>query len=297
MSSRRSEIQVGLAVLVSLILLIGGILWGKGIRMAVSRYSIRVSFENIGGLEPGSNVLANGVIAGRVTGIELEDGKVYVKANVDKNVVLYSDAKFTVESPTLMAGRVLSILPGSKVPPLTDVQALVGTEPFGVSEAMTIMQDMAGSFKTTLKEMNALLTSMNAVAGDSAFQKSIINVANNADEVSKISADMLRNNRVQLEQTLDQLSATIASAERLTTKAAARIDTTFNAVDAALVEVTSLAASLREITVKMNDGSSTMGRLFTDDELYTRLNTTLADVDSLVVSIRKNGLRNKIVLF
>lgn len=265
--------------------------------MAVSRYSIRVSFENIGGLEPGSNVLANGVIAGRVTGIELEDGKVYVKANVDKNVVLYSDAKFTVESPTLMAGRVLSILPGSKVPPLTDVQALVGTEPFGVSEAMTIMQDMAGSFKTTLKEMNALLTSMNAVAGDSAFQKSIINVANNADEVSKISADMLRNNRVQLEQTLDQLSATIASAERLTTKAAARIDTTFNAVDAALVEVTSLAASLREITVKMNDGSSTMGRLFTDDELYTRLNTTLADVDSLVVSIRKNGLRNKIVLF
>jgi phospholipid/cholesterol/gamma-HCH transport system substrate-binding protein len=173
----------------------------------------------------------------------------------------------------------------------------VGAEPFGVAEAMTIMQGMSEDFRVTLEQMSALLINLNTVAGDTAFQRNVTGMARNADEISRITADLLRNNRVQLEQTLDRLSAAISSAEKLTTSAAGRVDTTFNAIDSAVTEVARLAASLRAVTERLNDGSSTMGKLLTDDELYTRLNTTLADVDSLVVSIKKNGLRNKIVLF
>lgn len=297
MSSRGTEIRVGLAVLFSIVILIGGILWGKGVRLGLSRVPIKVSFNTVGGLEAGGNVLSNGVVVGRVTSIELSGGKVQVSAMVDRHVMLYADYRVLVESPTLMAGRVLSIYPGQQAPLMTDLMHLSGEEPFGVGEAMAIMQNMTDDFKLTLTELNKLLVNLNAITGDSSFQRNVVSTAKNAEEVSRQTAELLRANRAQLETTLDKLSSAISAAEKLTTTAASRVDTTFDAVDAAVQEITELAQSVRVVADKLQDNSTTMGRLLTDDELYTRLNTTLADVDSLVVSIRKNGLRNKIVLF
>ena len=298
MDGRRAELQVGAAVIVSLIVLVGGIMWGKGFSLKVSRRPITVEFRNVGGLEPGSNVLANGVVQGRVSDIVLRDGKVVIRATLDNDVVLYSDYKILIESPTLMAGKVLSVYPGALTPTVTtDGVILKGAEPLGVGEAVSLFMDLSGDLKATMVNLNNLLIHMNEVVGDTANQTHFGALLKNAGDVAGQSADLLRENRAQLKLTLDQLAATIAAARRITDLADRRMETTINGVDSLVTQLNGLTGSLREVAANLNSDSTTAGRLLHDDELYIRLNSALLEVDSLANSIRTKGLRNKIVLF
>ncbi|MBI5059721.1 MCE family protein [candidate division KSB1 bacterium] len=298
MDGRRAELQVGAAVILSLAVLIGGIMWGKGFSLKVSRRPITVEFQNVGGLEPGSNVLANGVVQGRVSEIVLKDGRVKIEATLDNDVVLFSDYRIVIESPTLMAGKVLSVYPGALPPTInTAGVTLRGAEPLGVGEAVSLFMDLSGDLKATMVNLNNLLIHLNEVVGDTANQTSIRDLLKNAGDVAGQSADLLRENRAQLKLTLAQLSATIETAQRVAELADRRMGTTIDGVDSLVLQLADLASSLQQVTTNLNSDSTTAGRLLNDDELYIRLNSALSEVDSLANSIRTKGLRNKIVLF
>jgi phospholipid/cholesterol/gamma-HCH transport system substrate-binding protein len=295
---RKAELQVGAAVIVSLAILVFGIMWGKGISLKVSRRPITVEFHNIGGLEPGTNVLANGVVMGRVSGIEMRDGKVVITATLDNDVVLFSDYRITIESPTLMAGKVVSIYPGSLAPHVTtDGIILHGDEPLGVGEALALLMDLSGDLKATMMNLNNLLIHLNEVAGDSSNQVNFHDLLAHAGEAAEQSAELMKENRVQFKATLEQLSATIGAAQRVADLADRRMGTTIDGVDSLVSQLGDLASSLRSVAGNLNSDSTTAGRLLHDDELYIRLNSALTEVDSLAKSIRTKGLRNKIVLF
>lgn len=131
------ELKVGITVLVSLVILVGGIMWGKGFRLQAKRYNFTVMFKNTGGLEDGANVLANGVVKGHVTDIEFNEGFVKVSATIDKDVTIYSDYAVTIEAPTVMAGQVLNVTTGTMQPQIDVTQPLQGTDPQGMSTIVT----------------------------------------------------------------------------------------------------------------------------------------------------------------
>ncbi|MBU0507394.1 MCE family protein [bacterium] len=297
MDSRRNEIKVGIAVLLSLVILVGGIMWGKGYSLRAARYNIVVVFENVGGLEPGSNVLANGVVQGRVTGIELHEGKVFVRAAVDKGVTLYSDYRITIESPTVMAGKVLSIYPGEKEPPADVTQILNGQTPLGVSDAVAIFEEVSADFQTTLHTLNKLLVNLNRIAGDTANQENIAGLLAESREAAQTTNEWLSDNRARLTSILTQLEETLTSLHSTVETAEARLTSTLTSADTALTRLTELSVSIRRLVDRIQSGEGTAGQLVTNDELYHRLNRTLAEADSLIHEIRTKGLRNKIVLF
>ncbi len=297
MDSKRNEIKVGIAVLLSLIILIGGVMWGKGYRLRASRYNIEVIFSNVGGLEPGSNVLANGVVKGRVTGVELRGGKVHVRAAIDQNVILMSDYRITIESPTMMAGKVLMVLPGEKTPPAEITQPLTGQDPMGMSEAVGIIEDVTDEFRLALKNVNTLVISLNTIVGDTANQDNIAGLLKESRGAAQTTNEWLTENRERLTATLVRLDEAIASLQSLSTNAENRLTGTLTKADSALSEITVLGAKLRELAAKLESEDGTMGKLLNDDELYKRLNQTLAEVDSLAHQIRTKGMKQKIVLF
>lgn len=297
MDSRRNELKVGIAVLFSLIMLVGGIMWGKGYRLRAARYQITVVFDNVGGLESGSNVLANGVVKGRVGRIELREGKVYVSASVDKSVTLYKDYKITIESPTVMAGKVISLYPGSELPPADVSQSLTGESPMGVTEAVEIFESISSDFQTALINLNTLVTNLNLIAGDSANRANVAAILSDSRRVTHSTSELLAENRARLTGTVMKLDSALSHAQRLLRQTETRMDSSLTGFDAAMTEVTRLSASLRTAVEQINRGEGTMGKLVTSDELWERLNRTLAEVDSLAHSIRTKGLRNKIVLF
>jgi phospholipid/cholesterol/gamma-HCH transport system substrate-binding protein len=295
--SKRSEIKVGIAVLVSLVILVVGIMWGKGYRLRTARYDIEVIFENVAGLESGCNVLANGVIKGRVTKIVLREGHVLVHAAVDKNVTLYSDYRVTIESPTVMAGKVLALYPGSKLPPADVSKPMRGEPPLGMGEAVTIFQNISADFSTALHNLNTLMVSLNVIVGDTMNQQNVAGLLSNAEGTARTTHEWLSENRDDLTDIVTRLKTTLDATELLVHTTEARLAATLDGVDSTTAQISDLTASLRAIADEIQREDGTVGKLLRDDGLYTRLNRTLAELDSLAKSVRTKGLRHRITFF
>ncbi|MCX6601230.1 MAG: MlaD family protein [bacterium] len=297
MESKRSEIKVGIAVLVSLVILVVGVMWGKGFRLRSARYGIEVIFDNVAGLETGCNVLANGVIKGRVTNILLREGHVMVRAAVDKNVMLYSDYRVTIESPTVMAGKVLALYPGSKLPPADVSKPLRGEPPLGMGEAVTIFQNISEDFSTALHNLNTLMVNLNVIVGDTVNQRNVSGLLSDAGGAARTTDQWLSENRDELTDIVTRLKTTLDATELLVHTTEARLNATLNGVDSTTAQISALTASLRAIADQINREDGTVGKLLRDDELYVRLNRTLAELDSLAKSVRTKGLRHRITFF
>lgn len=293
----KREIKVGSTLLLSLVILIGGIMWGKGVRLNAQRYPITVRFQNTGGLENGANVLANGVLKGSVKRIEFFDGYVRVTASLDEDVIIYSDYLITIESPTVMAGQALSIYTGTDKIRANLAEPLSGTDPMGMSTMMGKIQDFGARIETTLNNLDSLLIDAHKVLGDTSNQASLNKLMTNAADVAQTSNEMLTANRKLLEASLVDLRASMASARELTDKLNSSSGGTIASIDSAMIALTGTANEVRTLIAQVNSGEGTMGKLFTDDELYRRLNETLTEVDSLSRELRTKGMRQRIVFF
>ena len=291
MERNRNELRVGIAVLVALIILVGGIMWAKGFSLKVRQYDIVVLFDNVQGLEAGTNVLANGVEKGRVHDVELSEGRVMVRASVDKDVKIFSDYKIVVESPTLLAGKVLSIYPGQQPPYANTDQPLEGSRSLGMTEAVEIARDISGDLKLTIQNLNTLLVSLNQVVGDSMNRANIAGALAESRDVAQMSSDWLRENRDDLSAILDRMETTFTRTDSLLASTGPRLASTMEHLDSAMVQVQAVSLSLRRTLDTLEKGESTAGKLIHDDELYLRLNRVLAELDSLTTEVRARGLK------
>ncbi len=291
------ELKVGITVLVSLVILVGGIMWGKGFRLQAKRYNFTVMFKNTGGLEDGANVLANGVVKGHVTDIEFNEGFVKVSATIDKDVTIYSDYAVTIEAPTVMAGQVLNVTTGTMQPQIDVTQPLQGTDPQGMSTIVSKVQGFAGRIEVTLNRLDSVLIDAHRVLGDTSNQTNLARTMSSVADLSETSNDMLLKNRELLEASLVDLRASMSAARELTETLNARSEGTLSSVDSAMSSLTTVADEVRLLVARMNEGNGTMGKLMTDDELYQKLTKTLIEVDSLSHHIRTQGFRHKIVFF
>ena len=72
-----------------------------------------VYFSDVAGLSVGADVRVAGIKSGKVKEIALEEGRVRVVFEVDKDIVLYKDASAEIGTLGLMGDKYLSIQPGS----------------------------------------------------------------------------------------------------------------------------------------------------------------------------------------
>ncbi|MDE7096781.1 MAG: MCE family protein, partial [Muribaculaceae bacterium] len=62
-------------------------------------------------------------------------------------------------------------------------------------------------------------------------------------------------------------------------------------LESTVENVNQLTENLSRFSNQLNDKNSTLGLLTSDPELYNRLNQVSADIDSLLVDIKKNPKR------
>ena len=297
MDSRATEIKVGLAVLAAIVALIVGIMWGKGIKLRAERYPVIVHFQNIGGLENGAPVLVNGVPKGKVARITLAPDHVAIRCLLDKDVHILSDYRITIETVQLMSGKVVSIYPGSDGHVVNTELPLRGLPSMGISDVVGLIDEFSGDFKKVLLNMNSVLEHLDRIVGDSANQAHLSQSLENINRGSADAAEWITENRQSLNRSIVHLEETLASLKTLVERSGDKLDRSLAQFDSASAQLQALAGNLRDFTDNLNEGKGTLGRLATDPELYNRLNTTAANLDSLIRKIRKRGLTTRIVLF
>jgi len=282
-----TEFKVGLTIITATLILLFGIIWGKGFRLKTNKYQISILFDNVGGMVKGDPVTVNGVKEGKVLNIAWQGRKVLCTIELNDHVQLYEDATFTIVSAEILAGMKIEIFPGNSPKHIN-----LSLQPFNgkyggriVDVGMTIgklADDMSAlSFRidTTVIRINKFL------AGETLQNNVKASLAN----LNKVSAS-LTVLPYQVGRTLNHLDTTVIALNMMVKQNEKQFGKTIKNLSAISTKLDTVSGSLKNVMNKIENRQGTLGKLVNDTTLYNNLSRTLLRVDSLAKQIKDSGL-------
>lgn len=286
------ELIIGLSVILAIVILVFGIEYLKGINMFSPANFYYVSYNNVSGLEVSAPVTIDGYKVGQVREITYDydnPGKIKVLLAVNKKLRVPEDS-YAVLASTLMSGGYIDIKMGSSKRMLAVGSDIATKEVPGLMDALA--SDVVPAVNSILPRIDSLLYNLNRIAGDPALAQSIsrldgitgniLSVTEGLDGAMKRDVPGVMRNARSITTRLDTVSANLAALSSQLRQLP--ISTTMDNVN----EVTE---NLVRFSDQLNSQTSTLGKLTNDPELYDRLNKVSADIDSLVLDIKKNPKR------
>ncbi|MDE7465275.1 MAG: MlaD family protein [Muribaculaceae bacterium] len=293
------EFKIGLFVIIAIVILVVGIDYLKGINVFNPANFYYASYDNVQGLEVAAPVNMNGFKVGQVRSIEFDyahPGKVKVQIAVNRDLHLPDDTQALIES-TLLSGSFVNLKMGNSKKMLE-----VGSEvTSGVSPDMmaAVNNQIMPAVGEILPKVDQLLANLNKLVGDPALMASIQRLEGITTDISGLTGNL----NVMSGQLKTTMSRDVPGVMRNVNSITHGLDTvTANLgvlsaqlktlpLNATMDNVNELTANLTKFSQQLNDRNSTLGMLMNDPELYNRLNNVAADVDSLIVDIKKNPKR------
>lgn len=286
------EFIIGISVIVAIAILIFGIDYLKGINMLSPANFYYIDCENVSGLEVSSPVSINGFKVGQVREISYnyeKPGKIKVLLAVNKKLRIPNNSHAEISS-TLMGGGFIDIKIGNSTTPFA-----VGSEipvKFMPDLMTSLSNSVMPSVNTILPRIDSLLVNLNTLVSDPAIAQSIKRldgITANVESATKgLQGTMQRdvpaimNNAKSITTKIDTVSANL-----LALSANLKQLPIANTMD----NVNRITDNLSKFSDRLNNESSTLGQLTGNDELYRQLNSVAANIDSLVVDIKKNPKR------
>jgi len=288
MTSRISELRVGLVVVVAVAILVVGIIWIKGIKFNQTKYRYSVIFPEVGTLKVGDPVSVSGVDKGKVKKIQLYQGDVLVTLDLSTDVVLKKDANFTVKNIGLMGERFVAVQTGYSDTLLDLSQPVRGHYDSGVSEVMGKMGEM-------IDQLGRLVANLEGVLGTKWSRESMTQIIKNLKEISHDMNALLNRNKGKFDQTMDNLSHSSAELKKIIDENKEKLQTTVDnfgeasvKLDNVVTVLDTISISLKRLTSKIESGEGTLGQLVNDTTLYEQIKKTAQHVDDLILDIKKN---------
>ena len=288
MTSRISELRVGLVVVVAVAILVVGIIWIKGIKFNQTKYRYSVIFPEVGTLKVGDPVSVSGVDKGKVKKIQLYQGDVLVTLDLSTDVVLKKDANFTVKNIGLMGERFVAVQTGYSDTLLDLSQPIRGNYDSGVSEVMGRMGEM-------IDQLGRLVANLEGVLGTKWSRESMTQIIKNLKEISHDMNALLNRNKGKFDQTMDNLSHSSAELKKIIDENKEKLQTTVDnfgeasvKLDNVVTVLDTISISLKRLTSKIESGEGTLGQLVNDTTLYEQIKKTAQHVDDLILDIKKN---------
>jgi len=288
MASKKTELRVGITIIVGLIILAGSLYWLEGVQLTSNSRVIRVKFADVGTLSIGDKVTVSGVYKGKVDDMQLTDSGVVVTLFLAQDVKLRSDATFAIKNMGVMGERFIAIKPGEAADSLNYSAIQQGKYDTGLPEVMGLMGDM-------IVELRNLVISFKRTVGSDSSLSRFNNTLANLEKVSASMASYMEHNNKKLDATtqnflrasqrvnqlLDRNSAGVDST-------VARLDRTSGSLEVLVHRLDTLSEATREFADALNNPDGSMQQLLNDPRLYNDLRKTADNLDDLVTDIREN---------
>ncbi len=286
-----TEFKVGLTLILSTLILIFGIIWGKEFRLKTNKYHIDVVFDNVGGMVPGDPVTVNGVKEGKIVSIGWSGRDVLCTLEINDHVQLYEDADFIVISAELLAGMKVEIFPGK-----SENLISMNQQPFRgryggriVDVGMTI-GELSEDLSALTFRLDTTVAMVNGLLKDGKLQGDIQQTLSNVNQITADFKDVLsastgnlRNAVVNFEKGSEKLNSMLEANE-------GPVSASLNNVSRISARLDSMAFTLHVLLKQVENKEGTLGKMMYDTTLYDNLNRTLIGVDSLARKIEKKGL-------
>lgn len=286
------EFMIGLSVIIAILILIFGIDYLKGINLFRPANYYMAYYDNVDELTVSSPVLIDGFKVGQVREIEFDyahPGKIGVVMALDKKLRLPDDSRAEIGT-TMLSGARIELTVGKS----TTMLPVGGEVQTGVKAGLmsSLQDELMPSVAGILPKVDSLLYNLNLLVSDPALSASIqrldgitgnlLATTHGLNSTMHSQVPKIMGNTVKVTQSLDSIAGNL---EQLSSQLKNL------PLDATVDNVNQLTANLGAFSRQLNDKNSTLGLLTSDPELYNRLNRVSADVDSLIVDIKKNPKR------
>ena len=283
-----TEFKVGLTVIFATLVLILGIIWGKGFRLQTNKYQLQIVFDNVGGMVPGDPVTVNGVKEGKVLKIGWKDRKVLCTIQLNNDVVLYEDAIFTVISAELLAGMKIEIFPGK-----SDKHLNLSEQPFKgkyggrIVDVGIVIGELAEDISKLSFRVDSTVTMVNTFLKQGKVQQNVTSSLNNLNKLTAGLAAL----PPSLNRTMAVLDSTVRQLHTLVKHNDGKMESTLNNLNTISTQLDSATVSLNHILGSIENDKGTLGRMVSDSAMYINMNRALMRIDSLAKQIKEEGLQ------
>ncbi len=291
------ELKVGITIFAGLIILVISIIWLKGITFKPNTYDVTIVFKNTAGLLAGDPVNVSGLKVGKVMDIDLEGDSVITVASISNSVKLKMDATAIISSVDFFGAKKIEMIPGIDTQPFDIKTRMKGSREPDLSELTSQFRDLGADVKITLKYVDSLLISTNAIVGDRSFAQSMKKIIYNLDSTTSIFKNIVIKSDTKLDSTYLRLTQTIRGLKSLVEKTDTRFDTTFVDVKKISGQILKVTSQMDSILLDIRQGEGNIGKMIYDESLYSKLDHAISQLDSLVSVVRKKGMKVDVKLF
>ena len=242
-SKNTRAVVIGIFVVIGLLIFILGVITLTGQKKSFSNaVNLKAIFDNVEGLQAGSNVWLNGVKIGTVKDVRFnEDGKVAVSLGVDEKMQVYihKDAKAKVGSDGLIGNRIIVIYGGTPSSPTVNDGDILAVE------KIAGMEDMMATFQSNNENLLS-------ITGD--FKEISSKLANGQGTIGKLLNDETLSNSMEL---------ALANLQRAASNA------------------TEISRDVSAYTSQLQKEGTLANDLVTDTVIFNNLRSSVAEIDQL----------------
>jgi len=286
--SRRTEIEVGITVLVALAVLIWGVTWLKELSIQRRVRVWHVSFPQSGGLGQSDEVQVNGIRMGEVQSMQLAGDHIVVNLALASEIRLTRQCRVAIRNVGLMGEKVIGVDLKTDGEPYNPRDTIQGVYEQGLPEIAAGLGEAMGAISLLADELRGV-TKVLSKSGDLA--KTLQNFRKTSEELKESVAE----NRAMLKTTVSNFAEASQTAKRLTTDREAQLKKGLEDFASAADKMGRLAGrldslrnSLQSVSGKLDSGKGTLGKLLNDDKLYQDMSGATASIKALIDDIKAN---------
>ena len=280
-NERKTEIKVGLTVLIGLVVLVWVLGWAKNFSLNSKEKKISVQFESVAGLSVGDQVTIKGIKKGYVDDIYMVNNTARVDLIVNEDADLRKDAKFSLMVLDLMGGKKIEIDPGNSSQPLDYQKIQTGLFLGDISTTMAMLGSVQDDLVDVIIEVKSSLNSLNKLLGNSEFtdeiQKSVISLNKLIAKTDKLISD----NSKSINSLLDNSNDLIKNSNQFIVENKDDIQKTIKNINGLMTSTDSLVAQLSKFMSDVYKGVNIIGKLVNDEKIMSDLQETLSQLKEL----------------
>tara|TARA_B100000575_G_C23105978_1_gene638382 strand:- start:923 stop:1849 length:927 start_codon:yes stop_codon:yes gene_type:complete len=291
------EIRTGIIAIFTILVLIYGINYLKGLNILDKNRIFHAKYDNIDGLLKGSVISLNGFNVGIVSNISLQsDNSLLVSVKVNQDFDVPANSILKISNQDLMGTKGISIILGNS-------DLIAKNNDTLNAEIENSLQDEVNKQILPLKNkteglissVDSLMLIFTSVLNTDA-RKNLASSFKNLDETFILMSESMKELNKLVENNEKNISNSIKNFESIT----GNISENNESIENILIKMSSISDSvsskdigsiiknLNNITNKISSGQGNLGLLNNDDQLYKNIEKTTNDISILVEEIKKD---------
>ncbi|GMN11433.1 MlaD family protein [Croceitalea sp. MTPC9] len=289
------EVKTGLIVILGILCVIFGYSYLKASSIFDNSKTFYAVYDNVGGLQPGTEVVINGFSVGNVNSIRFKDdsGKLLVTFSVNSDFNFSKNSKAELYDTGIIGGKGIQIKPVfDNAPMAKSGDTLSANIKPGltalVQEKLTPLQLKV---EGAVSNADSLLMNFNDVLDDQTKRELRQSIAGlntlvrNFQTTASAMNELLEGNKLQLDSSIKNINTTSTNFAKLSESLVeADLAKTMNNLQTTI-------SSLNGILGKIEKGEGSLGKMANNDELYDNLSNASRELDLLLQDFRLNPKR------